>query len=110
MMSLHGPMAVMSALADSRGLQTVVLCTPEGAQKITLDENGVPVEHGDMPAQGVNCPFCLTVAGVVLALPDNTDFAFAPTGKDLFETAPETIPTTDRRPDDLNCLDPPYTA
>jgi len=63
MMSLHGPMAVMSALADSRGLHTVALCTPEGSQEITLDENGLPVEEGDMPAQGVNCPFCLAMYG-----------------------------------------------
>ncbi len=110
MMSLHGPAGALATLVDTSGYRTVALCTTGGTRQITLDENGVPVDDENTPAQGVRCPLCMAAASIVLALPDSNDFAFAPTGKDLFETPPETIPTTDSRPDDLNCLDPPIKA
>ncbi len=110
MMSLHGPASALAVLVDTSGYRTVELCTTGGTRQITLDVSGVPIEDEKAPAKGVRCPLCMAAANIVLAQPESNDFAFAPTGKDLFETSVEIIPTTDRRPDDLNCLDPPFKA
>ncbi|MBE9476331.1 MAG: hypothetical protein IME92_04240 [Proteobacteria bacterium] len=107
MMALHGP---MGAMADTGDRRIVVLCTVDGIRHVTLDESGVPVDDENTPVQGVRCPLCTAAANMVLALPESNDFAFAPTSKDLFETPVEVIPATDRRPDNLNCLDPPFQA
>jgi hypothetical protein len=110
MMSLHGPAMAMNAYSKSGATITAVLCTGAGQRQITLDQDGNIVEDADLPKAMVSCPLCLAASNVVLALPDIQSIVLAPITKDVFEHPPVFSPTSDRRPDSLNCLDPPYKA
>lgn len=66
-MPLMGSAALASEKADTGSLSgSYVVCTPEGLKRITLDQNGVPVEE---PLSAKGCAVCDALAATTFALP-----------------------------------------
>jgi hypothetical protein len=66
-MPLTGSSALAAERADAGGLSSsYIICTPEGLKRISLDENGNPVEE---PLSSGGCAVCNALAASTFALP-----------------------------------------
>jgi len=61
------------------GLQTIIICTGNGLKEITIDADGNPVNGEEVPE---NCPLCIAMSGIDLALSAQSSFLKVPHGVD----------------------------
>jgi hypothetical protein len=80
----YAALASVAANADTFS-GSLIICTPEGLKRVTLDENGNPVEK---PLSAGGCAVCNALAATAFALPVAdivapvvcADAGYAPTG------------------------------
>ncbi len=76
---LHVPGAMAAQSVSETGKLVTIICTPTGVKRVVIDIDGSGIP-ADIPEDGedltANCPVCLSLGGVALAvLPDVVNMA-----------------------------------
>jgi hypothetical protein len=101
-------MALAAAAAADPFARSIIICTPTGFKKVSIDGNGNPVEEPKQPEFGLSCCICHATSCANAAVQPGGLRLEAPKSSLFLSQLPESDRIRGRRPLVRHCHDPPY--